>query len=663
MKYLFIILNLFVTASTVYTQDTKDNPVDIKYAVNDVDFKFTKTETFSSGILKELIILPTRNSFRPEDVEQDRQRLKKFYFDNGFFNTVIDTSVKYDTEDESVDVQFIIIENARYRYEKITYKNLDSLPEKIKQQVFKDPIIKRGDFYTKGGVLGQIAQVINVLQENGYPFARQDTSEGTIIEKYINDTKVNVELAFLDVNKQYYIGSTRIQINNNKYGFDPALIRREITYKKGDLYKKSSIQQSERNFSKFALMQGGRIQIDKTREDENTVDLVANITLGNKYEITPNLVGVDIDGLFYAGTGVDYTDKNFYGGGRTLTVKVQVLAHSKSENRAELSTTLFQPYFIRNSMTATYNFSAGFYNIHKVKQYFSIRNLFRTNYFIADYTFYNNAYSDITLDLLRTKYKEDGKKEDPVTFDSVFVPQGTIQNSMNSIIGLTLVHDNTNDLYNPSRGFVHSFTVEDAGLLPRLIDLFSKKIEYSQYVKIYIPNKAFFDLSGDRAISILAAKLNLGDIIEYGRADNIIPVQDLYRFYSGGGSSLRGWGAKTNGMLPNPIYGGLFLIDGSFEYRWKTFSGSSSFLRNLQTVYFIDFGNVWINHKVFRFDEVSLALGFGVRYNTFVGPIRVDFGWKLYDPKANEGEKWLFSVPEQILKNKLAIQFGLGQAF
>ncbi|RPI15389.1 MAG: hypothetical protein EHM58_14265 [Ignavibacteriae bacterium] len=665
MKYLYIILSFLITSLTVFAQKS-DEPKEIRYSVNDVDFVFKKTETFSGGVLKDIIILPKRNVFRAEDVEQDRQRLKKFYFDNGFFNAVIDTSVKFDNEDESVDVEFIIIENVRYRYEKITYNNLDSLPEKVRKAVFEEPVIKRGEFYTRAGILGEITHIINVLQDNGYPFARQDTSAGTVVEKYVNEPKVNIALSFLDAGKQFYIGKTRVQINNNKYGFDPDLILREITYKEGDLYRKSVIQQSERNFSKFALLQGGRIQIDTTAIENDKVNLVAIITLGDKYEVTPNVVGVQIENEFYVGAGIQYSDKNFFGGGRTLTLQLQGLSsitNFKDANRIEFSATLFQPYFIRNAITATYNLRAGFYNINEIRQVTSIRNLFRLNYFIADYTFYNNAYSDITLDLLRIKYKEDSKKEDFRTGDSVLVSKGTIDNSMHSIIGLTLVHDNTNDLYNPSRGFVHSITVENAGLLPRLIDLLSKKIDFPQYVKIYIPNKAFFDISGGRAISILATKLNLGDIIEYGRGENIIPVQEIYRFFSGGSSSMRGWTAKTNGILSDPESGGLFLIDGSVEYRWRTFAGNEGFLRNLSTAYFIDYGNVWKTHKVFRFNEIALAVGFGVRYNTFVGPIRIDLGWKLYDPRAPEGEKWLFDVPGQIFKNKFAVQFGLGQAF
>jgi outer membrane protein assembly factor BamA len=557
-----------------------------------------------------------------------------------------------------VDIKFIVFENARYRFNKITYKNLDNIEQSLKSKIFTDRFIKKGDFYSRLGIISESGRILTFLQDNGYPYAIQDTANGVVVEKYSDSNLVNLELAFMDADKQYTIGKTTIIINNNSYNFEPSLIQRELIYKEGDLYRKNVILQSERNFSKIALISGGRIQIDTTIENENKINLVANITLGNKYELTPNILGVDIDNQFFGGAGIEYKDKNFLGGGRTLTIQLQGLAHSKTVNRVELNAILFQPYFFRNNITATYSIRTGFYNIDTVQQILSMRNLLRLNYFIADFTFYNNAYSDITLDLLRIKYKKLYSTETDT------IKEGTINNLMNSIIGLTLVHDNTDDAFNPTRGFFHSITVEDAGLLPRVINVVTKNIDYSQYVKFYIPNRVYFNVTRKRGVGVFASNIEIGDIIEYGRDDNIVSPPIIYRFFAGGSNSLRGWGAKQAGILFRPEDGGLFMFEGSWEYRWRTFANSSSFMKDISTVYFIDYGNVWENHKQFRFDQIALAAGFGIRYNTFVGPLRIDFGFRLYDPKANEGEKWLFQSFDQIFKpQKFAIQFGLGQAF
>jgi outer membrane protein assembly factor BamA len=62
-------------------------------------------------------------------------------------------------------------------------------------------------------------------------------------------------------------------------------------------------------------------------------------------------------------------------------------------------------------------------------------------------------------------------------------------------------------------------------------------------------------------------------------------------------------------------------------------------------------------------NQVALATGFGLRYDLFVGPIRVDLGFKLYDPMDPQNEKWLFDNLSRMFKDKYAIHFGIGHAF
>jgi outer membrane protein assembly factor BamA len=113
----------------------------------------------------------------------------------------------------------------------------------------------------------------------------------------------------------------------------------------------------------------------------------------------------------------------------------------------------------------------------------------------------------------------------------------------------------------------------------------------------------------------------------------------------------------------DPSQGGNFLFEGSFEYRWNMFSKSQSFWKNFWSVYFIDYGNIWESDGKFKFKQIALATGLGLRYETFVGPLRIDLGFKLYDPNAPEGDQWLFDNPKDIFKHKFALQFGLGNAF
>jgi outer membrane protein insertion porin family/translocation and assembly module TamA len=634
-----------------------------KFDIDDIEFVFKTTQTFDEADLLSIMNLPKLSSFSQYELDLDRQRMRKFYFDNGFFDAVVDTLTEYDTEDESVVISIIIIENNRYKLEKISFEGLETISPELQSRVNADKLLVPGNYYSKSFILIESARIVTILQNNGYFYAALDTAEGTVVSKYQSSDpslkyRVSISLKFMGAVKQYSFGKTKINIADNRYKLQNSLIERELNYKEGQLYNRELLNQSERNLTKFAIIQTGRFSIDTVID--NTLMLRVDISLNDKYEITPNILALNDEAVnqFFVGAGVQYTDKNFFGGGRVFTVSLQGLAHSRYTYRAILNTSLYQPYFIRNNMTLTYTLRLEYNNIDKGYQVLRASNLLRTNYYIAYYTFYNNAYSDITFDFVRTKLTSEYIRNTL----KIEAPD-SLTNSINSIIGLTLVHDNTNDIFNPSGGFIHSITVENAGLIPRIVSLANKSIEYSQYVKLYMPNKFYFDLSGGRATSIFATYNEIGDIIEYGKGDNIVDVPQIYKFYSGGSSSLRGWNAKENGMLVNPGLGGKFLFEGAFEYRWKMFATSQSFLNNFWSVYFIDYGNVWESDGFFMFKQIALAAGFGIRYDTFVGPLRIDFGFKLYNPKAPENDQWLFDNPKEIFKGKLAIQFGLGNAF
>lgn len=78
---------------------------------------------------------------------------------------------------------------------------------------------------------------------------------------------------------------------------------------------------------------------------------------------------------------------------------------------------------------------------------------------------------------------------------------------------------------------------------------------------------------------------------------------------------------------------------------------------------FFDYGNVWNSARLFRLNEIAMAIGLGIRYESFAGPLRFDFAFKLYDPKAPQGKKWLFNSGTAFFREKFTIQFGIGNAF
>jgi outer membrane protein assembly factor BamA len=86
--------------------------------------------------------------------------------------------------------------------------------------------------------------------------------------------------------------------------------------------------------------------------------------------------------------------------------------------------------------------------------------------------------------------------------------------------------------------------------------------------------------------------------------------------------------------------------------------------RKLSFVWFYDVGNLWPTAQKVRLSEFAMATGLGLRYETVAGPIRLDFGWKVFDPKAPGASEWITNKPffTQTLPN-FVFHLGVGQAF
>lgn len=98
----------------------------------------------------------------------------------------------------------------------------------------------------------------------------------------------------------------------------------------------------------------------------------------------------------------------------------------------------------------------------------------------------------------------------------------------------------------------------------------------------------------------------------------------------------------------------------------KPFIDKENFMKDVGFVTFLDYGNLWERPSLFKVNEIAIAIGFGVRYYTVVGPVRFDIGMRLFDPQApgNDTQQWLFENNfNTILKKKFAFQFGIGNTF
>ncbi len=599
------------------------------FEVDEVEFIHKDTTTFDKGTLNDVIGINKVDAFSQKVLGEDIFKIEKFYFDNGFFDTKVDTLVKYNLEDKEVLVQFIIKENKRYRMDTLIYYGLDKISPEARSAMDSIKSIRSKRIYNKVLIIQQTNRIIDMLQNMGYMNASIRQEQGTIVTKY--DTSCTVSIYLENADTVFYFGKTKIQINDNKYGVDDELFYKMIEYDEGDRYSKEVKLLTERNISKYAIVQSARAEAESV--EGNKVDFLIEVNLTNKHEITPFITGQTVDNRFFFGGGAQYINKYFWRG-RVLNLTASALVNTLEINRFEFSASVTQPYLFNKRSSLTNKITLGLYNLEQFRNYYA-GNLTTISYFISDHTFYNSASLDLNEEIVRFKYYDTDSTLD----------------LFNSVLSVTAIHDNTNDAFNPTAGLYHSITAGSAGFIPKLlINGFNWNLNYSQYAKLYTANRFYLQLGGKRRGTTIATNFKAGSIFEYGEGEQVVRVLPIYRFFSGGGSSLRGWNAQENGMVDTTTNGGNFLLEGSIELRKNLFPTSQGFTKNIGVVVFFDYGNIWENPKNFDLSQIAMSVGVGIRYNLFIGPIRFDVGYKLYDPSNRE-------------LSKFAFHFGIGQAF
>jgi len=167
-------------------------------------------------------------------------------------------------------------------------------------------------------------------------------------------------------------------------------------------------------------------------------------------------------------------------------------------------------------------------------------------------------------------------------------------------------------------------------------------IPIAQFIRSDFEFKKFWKTSSS---SVLAYRSFLGIAIPYGNSSEI-PFSNSY--FIGGSSDIRAW--KTYDLGPGSSKTGLEYNVGNFkfitslEYRFDI-------TNSLKGALFIDAGNIWdiTNSKLTTPNEKFLGLkslkniaigsGFGVRYDFNFLVLRLDLGFKTYEPYL-EQKKW-----------------------
>jgi len=173
----------------------------------------------------------------------------------------------------------------------------------------------------------------------------------------------------------------------------------------------------------------------------------------------------------------------------------------------------------------------------------------------------------------------------------------------------------------------------------------SKKIfevAYSQYYKIELEYIKHWDLNYKK---VLAFRSFVGLAVPYGNSESV-PFSRSY--FAGGSNDNRAWQSYSLGpgrtSAKRDFNEANFKIAVSAEFRFNFFEKFNGGL-------FVDTGNIWnvfdnikSEEAVFQglksLQDTAVGSGFGLRYDLSFFVLRMDFGFKTYNPSDTSNKKW-----------------------
>ncbi len=173
-------------------------------------------------------------------------------------------------------------------------------------------------------------------------------------------------------------------------------------------------------------------------------------------------------------------------------------------------------------------------------------------------------------------------------------------------------------------------------------DLLVFGVPFSQYIKTEFDYIKYWDMSRS---NVLAFRSFFGIAIPYGNADNIPFVRS---YFAGGSNDNRAWNpyslgpGKTNEI--NDFNEANLKLAFNLEYRFPV-------VGDIKGALFADAGNIWNvfdseddPDKTFNgiesLADIALGTGFGIRYDFTYFLIRVDLGFKTYNPAEEISKRW-----------------------
>lgn len=587
-----------------------DDEVELIYAITEnhkvtiKEIKFEGNKLISSSKIKKVISTSERKFYsfitgggyyKKYEIQQDIERIKDLYYDNGFLKVSVgEPKIDFSEDKKSMTITIPISEGPQY---KVSNLKLEGFRDKNEEKEIREIIkLKVGELFSKSKVRKDVEGITSYYSDRGYALA---TVSPDVIP---NDEALTVEVVYkIKAGEKFTVG--RINISGNQKTVDK-VIRREVRVDEGDDYSASKIKKSKQRLEDLQYFETVDIN-QKPDPVKKTVDLDITVkekptgffTIGGGYSSIDNLIGM-----------IDVTQTNLFGRGYSLTLRGEL------GGKSSYYTIAFRdPWFLDKPILF------GF-NLYRQKREY-VNYTRDTNG--ASVTFGKRFGEDwsasVTYEIERSKVTDVAPDADTIIKDM----EGRL---LTSATVFQVVNDTRDSIIDPSRGVRNALTLTLAGLGGDT-GFWKSMLDLGWYIPIF-----------EESTLHLRGRIGWSDKL-FGKK---YPLYE--RFYIGGLDTIRGFGYGEAGPKDskNEPIGAKKTVIVNVEYLFPIIAEIK-----LKGLIFFDIGRGYNDSDSFGRD-LKYSTGFGFRWFSPMGPIKIDYGINL---NRKEGEA------------KTKIDFGFGSFF
>lgn len=554
--------------------------------------------------------------------EVDLKRIEAYYRDRGFPDArVASFDVALDEQQKKVDLTITVSEGEPIRVSEIRLQGFDVLSPGERETLLDELLLREGEPLDRQLALAARERAVNALRDNGYAYA-----EVALKEEETGPRQRRVTLVATPGQLAYF-GPIEIAGESSVGEY---VIRRQLTYKPGDLFRRTELRESQRKLYRLELFQFVNIEPveDRTRQPKEIATRVT-VAEGKHRKVT---TGVGYGTEEKARVHLRWDHVNFFGGARHAGFEGRWSSLDRGV-RVDLTEPYFwSPHFSLRFDGQAWQTAEPAYSLNSLGGRITLRHQANSQNewsvgLINEYQ-RSRVSAEALLDFsIRDELISLGL--DPRTGEH----QGTL-----SAVAFDIRRNTTTNVLDARQGYVLNGHVEQAGKwLWGDFNYWAVTAEGRHYLPI-----------GRRLVA--ANRLRVGSIDALGD-DLELSVPFYKRYFLGGASSVRGWGRFEVSPLSGfglPI-GGHSFLEGTSEVRFPVWG-------KVGGVVFLDYGNVWSGSWGFDLGDLRYAAGPGLRYLTPIGPARIDFGWQI-NPIPN------LLVNGEPQKRQWRVHFSIGQAF